>query len=246
MSSLNITTEKSQTIENRVSIRDLPEDLLSTIIYHSQETIHQKIDKEQSIMKLIDINRYLCNHIENLRINLSKEIKEGCVYKLSFRSKGIDYSGLYLINTASLNRRNDCINICKVEPDSNNERIFGKYKMVKKSMMLCSGAIYSCEIEYEPPPVNYNTPTLLLSEPVRIYGRHNEILSQYDLWNFNTNLKIIYNTDIMNVKNHYCLVQVVYTLKHSVKVRLPNERAIHNIPKRVLYNTISHNTFGLF
>ena len=111
---------------------------------------------------------------------------------------------------------------------------------------MCSCVINSCELEYEPPPVNYNTPTLLLSEPVRIYGTNNETLSRYNSWSLNPNLKIIYNDDIMNVKNHYCLVEVVVNLKHSVKVRLPNELAIHNIPKRVLYNTISHNTFGLF
>jgi hypothetical protein len=141
---MEITTGKSQNIDNRLSIRDLPDDLLSTIIYHSQETIYQKIDKEQSIMKLIEINRYLCNHIANLRVKLSNEIKEGCVYKLSFRSKGVDYSGLFLINTASLNQRNDCINICRVAQDE-NERIFGKYKIVEISMMIGSGSIYSCE-----------------------------------------------------------------------------------------------------
>ena len=155
--------------------------------------------------------------------------------------------GLYLITTASLNKRDDCINICRVEPDTNNERIFGKYKIVETSMMITSGSLYSCELEYEPPPVNYNTPTLLLSEPVRIYGMNSETLSQYNSWTFNTNLKIIYNTDIMNVKNHYCLVEVLYSLKHSVKVRLPNEhRYIYNIPKRILYNSINHNTYGLF
>jgi hypothetical protein len=241
-----ITTEKSQNIDNRISIKQLPEDILNKILYHTQETIYQKIDKQQSIMKLIEINRYICNHIDNLRVKLSNEIKEGCIYKLSFRSKGIDYTDLYLINTASLNKKNDCINICRVEPDSNNERIFGKYKIVKKSMMLCSCAIYSCELEYKPPPVNYNSSTLLLSEPIRVYGIDNYILSRYPNWNFNTNIKIIYNTDIMSVKNHYCLVQVIRVLKHSVKVRLPNDPAIHTIPKKVLYNTISHNTFGLF
>ena len=243
---MEITTEKSQNIENRISIKQLPEDILNKIIYHTQETIEEKIDKEHSIMKLIELNRYIHKHIDNLRVKLSNDIKEGCIYKLSFRKIHNDYNGLYLINSVSLNERKDTINICRVEQDDNNERIFGKYKIVRTSVMIYSGSIYSCELEYKPPPVNYNSSTLLLSEPVRVYGIDNFILSRYSHWNFNTNIKIIYNTDIMSIKNHYCLVQVIRVLKHSVRVKLPNDQGIHIIPKKVLYNTISHNTFGLF
>ena len=246
MEIINHKSQNIENIENRISIKQLPDDLLNKIIYHTQETIQQKIDKEQSIMKLIDINKYICKHIDNLRIKLSTEIKEGRVYKLSFRKNYNDYKGLYLINSVSLNECKDTINICLVEPDDNNERIFGKYKIVKTSIMINSGLIYSCELEYEPPPVNYNSSTLLLSEPIRVYGMDNYILSRYSPWNFNTNIKIIYNTDIMSVKNHYCLVQVIRVLKRVVKVKLPNDQGIHIIPKKVLYNTISHNTFGLF
>jgi hypothetical protein len=243
---MEITKHKTQSIDNRTYIRELPDDLLNKIIYHTDELIQEKIDKEQSIMKLIDIRRYINNHIEDLRIQLSYKIKEGCVYKISFIKNQTDFAGLYLINTAAINQKNDSINICKVEPDDNNERIFGKYRIVKISTLISTTSIYSYELVYEPPTVNYYRPTLLLAEPVRVYKRDNFILSRYSSLNFGSKIKIIYNREILCIKNHYCLVQVVSVLKDSVKVRLPNDREIITIPKRVLYNTISHDTFGLF
>jgi hypothetical protein len=223
---MNITKSQSK-IENRTSITELPNDILNKLVYHTTESIEDKIDKESSIMKLRDIKRYIDNHADKLKAKLGEEIIEACVYYLVFRKCNEKHEGTYLINTANLSTKTDIINICRVVPDT-DKRIFGRFRIVETSIMLHSGLLYDYKLIYKPPPVNYNVPVLLCCDPSRVDNTP---------YNYNTNIKIIYNTELMNIKNQFCLVEVVSVLKNTIRVKAQGSAEVKTISKRYFYNT---------
>tara|TARA_R110000782_G_scaffold170566_2_gene262313 strand:- start:617 stop:1348 length:732 start_codon:yes stop_codon:yes gene_type:complete len=243
---MNITNKQLEKLDNKMSINNLPDDILNHIIYYTNETINDKIDKEKSIMKLIEVNAYLCSQIDKLRVDLGSHIKENCIYKIKYKKYDTDYEGLFLINYVLLNSKRDTIHMCEVEADNNNERIFGKFKIIKSSTFIRSRNIYNYELVFAPPKVNYNEPTLLLTEPIRVYGTFNPFFNDYHSWRIFSRTKIVYNDEFLAFKNRYCLVQVISVFKDKVAVKIPEHSDVIKIPKKLLYNTINHTNYGIY
>lgn len=225
-------------------ISELPDDILSKILEISSETPQEKIDKYTSIPELINLKDYINNHIDNLTLKLGTKLFAGCVYHLRFKRCGStvkDFDGLFLIQSINTQKSN-WVEVCQVAPDT-HERIFGKFKIIGCSMSFPIYRLYSYNLIHTPPPVDYTRNTLLLSEPHRVYPA---FFSAYPHHYFQQGLKFIYDENIMEIKNKFCLVRVVKIFKKSVRIRIPDATNDITVPKKLLYNTINHAEFGVF
>ena len=220
----NKEIEKIEKIErNKVSIQDLPDDILNKLIYHTQETIKDKIEKIDNFVDLQETNRLMYKQRRKLEDKLSSELLKGCVYQLNFRWNREDFTGLYLMNSVYVNRNQNAINICKVEIDDEHQRLFGNYKIVEPSKRIFTDNIKSYKKVYEPPVVDWNNePRQLIgiTDILRVYGWEHQDLFNRHPSDFPTN--ILYCSDMVDIANMYCVAELFKVQKNNLIIAIPD------------------------
>jgi len=221
---MNNNKEIEKIEKNKTSIQDLPDDILNKLIYHTQETIGDKIEKIDNFTDLREINRLIYKQRRKLEDKLSSELLKGCVYQLEFIWRGDTLlNGLYLINSVYINRNQNAINICKVEIDEEHQRQFGNYKIVEKSKRIFTDNIKSYKKVYEPPVVDWdNEPRQLIgiTDILRVYGWEHQDLFHYTPTDFPKN--ILYCSDMVDIANMYCVAELYRVQKNYLLIAIPD------------------------
>jgi len=225
ISDIVINNKEIEEIErNKLSIDKLPDDILNKLIYHSQETIKDKIEKIDNFVDLQETNRLMYKQRRKLEDKLATDLIKNCVYQLEVMWRGDTLlSGLYLMNSVYVNRNQNAINICKVEIDEEHQRLFGNYKIVEPSKRIFTDNIKSYKKVYEPLAVDWDKePRQLIgiTDILRVYGwEHQDLINRHPS-DFPTN--ILYCSDMVDIANMYCVAELFKVQKNNLVIAIPD------------------------
>ena len=175
------------------NIANLPYDVLSLIGDKATESLEDKISKFTTMEEISQINRLIYKQEQQIKERINIDIARGCVYEMTFRRGKEDYQGLYLVNYKVINAKQDNIVVSKVEPDPNNSRIFGNYRIVEPSKRIYPNTLKTYKLVYSPPVVDWKKQEQKLigvKNPYLLFKWDNPALANYKM--INLYLFIIY------------------------------------------------------
>ena len=205
------------------TFQDLGDDILNKILHHTEDTIFSKINRVESIRDLYEVNRIIRQRVASLKTLIKQDIIKGSIYEIEWANRNNEITKeLYLINSVYLDGNKDAINIAKVEPDGEHQRIFGNYKIVANSRQIGCGNIISYKKVYIPKEIEWSKETRQLigiTDIIAAYSLSHPDLSQYSYIDFQKN--IIYTDTQREVANKYSIVELFRVRKKFILCAKP-------------------------
>lgn len=205
------------------NISNLPYDILALIGDKATESIEDKIAKCETMDDIKKINNLIYKQTQKIKEKINSEIIKGNVYEMEFQHGLEFYQGFYLINYKVISPRQDTIVVCKVEPDDNNERSFGKYKIVEPSKRIYTDTLKTYKLIYSPPIVDWKKEerTLIgIKNPFLVYKWNHHELDNYNSWEIPAN--VIYNREEVMHANLYVIAELFKTNSKQLVLALPD------------------------
>lgn len=209
------------------SLKTLPDDVLNKILYHAQETLEEKINKIQDIRKLFSINKIVWEQINIRKQKFAADIRKGCIYEIEWVSGKTKETikNIYLINSVFIDDNKDSINMSRVEPDTEHQRIFGNYKIADRSRAIGCGNIISYNLIHEPEQVDWTKePRQLIgvTDIISIYGWDNPGTLQFEFIDLERRY-IIYTDRQRIMANKYAVVELFKGYKKYNVIAIPDD-----------------------
>jgi hypothetical protein len=235
-----------------MSLTTMPNDILNKILRYSTEKIEDKIEKIDNLTSLNKVYEILRKKEELMFKKMNNEINKNCIYNLVFMNYKKELKkGVYLVNYMSIFSSFPTIHVARVEADNDNERIFGKYKIIESSQPVWMRRLVEYELVYERSEVNWNDEAhqfVGIKEPWLLYGYNH---SHFDGYIRNDYQKhILYDQNLVDLANCYSIAIFVRSTKKYIVVKLPinsledciyREHNTVKLSKRLVYKLLSQN-----
>lgn len=207
-------------------LQNLPDDVLNKILHHAEETIEEKINKIENIRELFSINKIVWERINILKQRVAADIRKGSIYEIEWVSGKTKETikNIYLINSIFVDSKKDSINMSRVVPDTEHQRIFGNYRIADRSRAIGCGNIISYNFIHEPEQVDWSKePRQLIgvTDIISIYGWNNPGTLEFDF--IDLDRKYIIYTDRQKVMaNKYSIVELFKVYKKYIVIAIPD------------------------
>jgi hypothetical protein len=234
-----------------MTLSSMPVDILNEILQHIKETIEYKIQILNNLPDLNHVYDLVMKKYEDMYKEINNNIKKNCIYKLVF----IDYKDkiekevLCLINNKSI--ISSCPTIrASIVVEDDNERIYGKYKIIEKSILIFIKYLIHYELVYERPEVIWSDEKdkfVGIKDPWFLYRNHPRfngyVKSDYPI-------STLSNQTSVDLANLYSIAIFVRSTKNHIFVKLPvnptedsinREHYTSRLPKRIVYKLLNQN-----
>ena len=205
------------------NISNLPYDVLRLIGDKATESLDEKISKFTSMEQIKDINKLIHHQTQKIKEKINSEIIKGNVYEMEFQHGKGNYQGLYLVNYKVISDRQDNIVVCKVIPDEENERIFGKYKIAERSKRIYCDTLKTYKLVYAPTEVDWKKEerTLIgIKNPFLVYKWNHHALDDYNSMFIPAN--VIYIEEEAMHANLYVIAELFKANSKHLVLALPD------------------------